>query len=102
VFQGDDGAIDLDVTTSELEIVIAGNADDVLRSDGSAVVALAGGGGSDTFNLQITGGSPTIVWGGAGADVIDLSLGAAARFAVRPTQLFRHVAGTACVVMQAR
>jgi hypothetical protein len=76
VFQGDDGAIDLNVTTSELEVVIAGNAGDVLRADGSAVVALAGGGGSDTFNLQVTGGSPTIVWGGAGADTVNLSLGA--------------------------
>jgi hypothetical protein len=74
VFRGDDGAIDLDVTASALEVVIAGNAGDVLRSDGSAVVAVAGG-GADTFRLQITGMSPTIVWGGAGADVIDLSLG---------------------------
>jgi RTX calcium-binding nonapeptide repeat (4 copies) len=75
VFQGDDGAIDPDVTASALEVVIAGNASDVLRSDGSAVVAVAGGGGNDTFNLQITGGSPTIVWGGAGADTVNLHVG---------------------------
>jgi Ca2+-binding RTX toxin-like protein len=75
VFQGDDGAIDLDATASELEVVIAGNAGDTLHADGSAVVALAGGGGNDAFNLQMTGSSPTIVWGGAGADTLNLNVG---------------------------
>jgi RTX calcium-binding nonapeptide repeat (4 copies) len=75
-FQGTDGVVDLDATGSELEVVIAGGGNDVLRTDGSAVVALAGGGGNDTFNLQVTGTSPTVIWGGAGADVINLSFGA--------------------------
>ena len=36
---------------------------------------ISGGSGNDTFNITTNNGSPTIIWGGDGADTINLAAG---------------------------
>jgi hypothetical protein len=95
-----DGSVDFGATSSALDIDLAegrvretggtaeiilsgftsvigssGNDKITIGSTGQVMMA-AGGGGNDTFKLQVTGTSPTVIWGGAGVDVINLSFGA--------------------------
>lgn len=65
-------AVNLNATQANVEVVIGGAGDDMLSTDGNVVTYLAGGAGDDTFNVSLSGRSPTIVWGGEGADTIAL------------------------------
>ncbi len=74
-FIPEDEALIIDLREHNLEGVVGGNGDDTLRSNGDTIVLLAGGGGDDYFQVGIAKGSPTIVWGGVGADTISLTHG---------------------------
>jgi hypothetical protein len=76
-----------------LNVVGSNGNDEFIFGETDQSMMAAGGGGNDTFNLRVTGNSPTIVWGGAGADVIDLSLGAEPWFAGPAGILVVDVAG---------
>jgi Ca2+-binding RTX toxin-like protein len=65
----------------QLEAIRGTQSADTFSTSGSKLTISAGSGGADTFNIQINGGSPTVVWGGDGADAVqlfgDTSLGGA-------------------------
>jgi trimeric autotransporter adhesin len=71
-YQLKDTGASIDLSARDIEVVVAGGGNDTLSSDGSGTRLLSGGGGNDTFNVSVTGASPTIIWGGEGADKIDL------------------------------
>ncbi|NEY92259.1 calcium-binding protein [Tabrizicola oligotrophica] len=57
---------------TRIEAVLGTAQGDTLVTNGDQVTVLAGGAGDDLFEIDLSGTSPTIVWGGAGADTIRL------------------------------
>lgn len=67
-----DVGMQLDAAALDLEVIVSGAGVDTFTADGSEAVMLAGSGGDDTFNINRSSSSPTVVWGGDGADKIVL------------------------------
>lgn len=68
------GANEADVLLGIEAVVGSAHGDNVTVSANTTVV-LAGLAGDDTFNINTSGGSPTIVWGGEGSDTVSVQLG---------------------------
>lgn len=56
-----------------IEAVAGSLHNDTITAGADYVEILAGNNGNDTFNVNANSQSPTIVWGGAGADVINIT-----------------------------
>ena len=66
----DTADIELDMTASQFEVIVAGSGDDTIRNiggSGDAGDVVAGGDGNDTFYISNESAS-SVIWGGAGAD----------------------------------
>lgn len=71
---GDD-AINFDMTTNEIEVLVGGGGNDTISAGTSPeTLIISGGTGADVFNVSYGGGEGTrILWGGAGADTFDFT-----------------------------
>lgn len=58
---------------SNIAALLGSAYNDTLTSSGDKVEILAGGAGDDIINVEVSGHSPTIVWGGEGADRIQFA-----------------------------
>ena len=65
--------IQLDMLSSGVEIAIGGGGNDTIISSGAEMIA--GGSGDDTLRVDADLAVPAVVWGGEGADVIDIVSG---------------------------
>lgn len=66
----DDDARSFDITANEIEVLVGGGGNDTLTAGNSSeTLMIAGGAGSDVFNVSYGNGEGTrILWGGDGAD----------------------------------
>lgn len=71
----DNGDLTLDLSATNLEVVIGGLGNDTLSADEATQACIAGGEGNDTLNLGSDSGAPTVFWGGIGADTVCFTTG---------------------------
>lgn len=64
--------VNISLTDKNFEVYIGGEGEDIVSVSSNITTFLSGGGGNDTFKISSENYSPTVVWGGAGADTIEI------------------------------
>ncbi|WP_424832996.1 hypothetical protein [Ruegeria sp.] len=77
IFEGN-GAANLDLSATGFEVAVGGKGKDTFTASVNSLTLMAGGDEADTFSLeysdiQASTPGPAIIWGGAGADVINFN-----------------------------
>jgi Ca2+-binding RTX toxin-like protein len=70
-----DDAITADLAAMALECMVGGGGNDAVTMSGSDDLMAAGGEGDDVFTIHTSGTSPSVIWGGSGADTCSFVTG---------------------------